>query len=113
MDLVRRILLAVEQNDAFDGVRSVEALSIDGERYDTVAHHIHIMLQAGLLQATVGASFSKPGEPDWFGIRLTWQGSEFLDAVRNATVWNKVKAALVKAGGRQPSTSSLIWPSHT
>ena len=101
MDLVRRILLAVEQHDAFDGVPYIEALAIDDERFDVTVHHVDIMVQAGLLKVTaLGVSLKgEPGKPDRFGIKLTWTGSEFLDATRSATVWNKVKTTLVASGG--------------
>ena len=33
---------------------------------------------------------------------LTWQGHEFLDAIRNDTIWNKTKNVVAERGGAIP-----------
>jgi hypothetical protein len=36
---------------------------------------------------------------DWLELRLTWRGNDFLDNIRDQTVWNKTKAAAQNLGG--------------
>ncbi len=30
---------------------------------------------------------------------MTWEGHDFLDAIRNDTIWNRVKATVTEKGG--------------
>lgn len=57
------------------------------------------MAEAGLIEA-LDASAS--GDFDWRPTSLTWQGHEFLDAVRNDTVWRKTMALVKEKGGSVP-----------
>ena len=57
------------------------------------------MAEAGLIEAkntTTMQNFS------WRPTGLTWQGHEFLDAVRNDTVWRKTTALIKEKGGSVP-----------
>ena len=84
MDLIRAILLYVEEHD--DGTKSlaVNALTLPDE-YRTVNElsffeHIALMKERGLI------------ETDGYLIRrLTWEGHEFLDNSRSPEVWNAAK----------------------
>jgi hypothetical protein len=38
----------------------------------------------------------------WIPKGLTWDGHEFLDAIRNDTVWNKTKRVIADKGGSIP-----------
>jgi hypothetical protein len=97
MDLVRAILLAVEQ---LDDPRQEVALTPSDFSPDHVAYHIKLLWEAGFVEATNLTSFG--GALDWRVQALTWKGHEFLDATRNATVWKKVKAELKKHGTAMP-----------
>lgn len=37
--------------------------------------------------------------PDWLDLQLTWHGHEFLDTLRDPTVWERAKGVAEKAGG--------------
>lgn len=87
MDRVRDVLRRIEE--------STEPYArFDGED----AHYVAIFLDAGLVDATLL-------ETNMHGIvgsivkRLTWQGHEFLDAVRSDTIWNHTKEKIGKSGG--------------
>jgi hypothetical protein len=71
MDLVRKILIAVEDTDA--DTLWKRPLEIDGYDAATVAHHAEIMQEAVLVDAHIirGAGEAADGGE---GLRLTWAG---------------------------------------
>ena len=97
MNLVREILIAVEAHP--DPQVPMDPLSIEGFSADEISYHVQIMAEAGLLDA-IDASSSD--DYDWRPRRLTWQGQEFLAAVRNDTVWRKIKQLIAEKGGAIP-----------
>jgi hypothetical protein len=92
MELVRKILFALEssqQNAAFAGYND-----------DTVKYHQALVIEAGL---AVGSSLkSGTGNREVptavMLTKLTWAGHEFLDTVRNDTVWAKTKQTFASKG---------------
>ena len=95
MDLVRSILKAVAnaQGD-LDG----SALTDATHDLQDIAYHVDILEEGGLIEGQVIR--------DWGGtavrvtiFRLTWDGNEFLDAVSNDKVWNKVKLKVSQFAG--------------
>lgn len=88
LDLVRKILLAVEDS-GIDGLEG-DGLCLAGYDDQLVGRHVQLLKEAGYLIAFYT-------EPEQGGIvlfrvdRLTWMGHEFLDSARNDTVWHKVK----------------------
>ncbi|MFD2234829.1 DUF2513 domain-containing protein [Phaeospirillum tilakii] len=95
MDLVREILLAAE---AAQAVVSAADLSVTGEWSDAeVLYHAAILIEAGYLAGTTLAGAN--GTPIAVTIaRMTWEGHDFLDAVRDRTIWERTKTHLRKAG---------------
>lgn len=88
LELVREILLAVEN---FDAPRGTIDLDLPGRDPELVSYHVKLMHEAGLLEGmdlTTRAGFC------WLPTSLTWTGHEFLDAARNDTVWNKALSTL-------------------
>ena len=88
MDTIREILLEVEN--------SSEAV----EKHDKIgAYHISLILDAGLAEGV--PALDGAGVPCAGAItRLTWDGHEFLDAMRDDSIWEKVKENII-----QPSAS--------
>jgi hypothetical protein len=93
MDFVREILLQIEKNDKFDGVSSVTMLHFDGHSEDQTEYHLSRMVQGGFLDGVArGHRAVIKG--------LTWEGHQFLDEIRNDTIWQRVKGqAMAKTGG--------------
>jgi hypothetical protein len=58
-----------------------------------------LFADAGLLEAKDQSTF---GQYEWWPIVLTWQGHEFLDAVRNETVWSKTRELVTTNSGTVP-----------
>ena len=52
--------------------------------------------QAGFLEGTIIGT--EAGGEDWLHLQLTWNGHEFLDAVRHPEVWRKAKDGASKIG---------------
>jgi hypothetical protein len=71
-------------------------IEIEGYDDETVAYHVIIMGEAGLLvvidESTLAGIAAIP-------VRLTWAGYEFIESVRDDTVWKNVKTQAEKAGG--------------
>lgn len=95
MDLVRRILMVAA--DA-SGPVPIEALTSDECPRALVCYHLRIMDEAGLVKV---GRLAADGDPCYAASveRLTWEGNDFLDAVRSDTVWSKVKTKVAQAVG--------------
>lgn len=94
MDLVRLILLKIEEEYR---TTAIQNLSVDGYDMATIAYHCMIMNEAGLI------SSYKPLYADndiySFGVGpLTWEGNDYLDKVRDNSIWKKTKDILTKKG---------------
>jgi hypothetical protein len=93
MDLVRRMLLAIEASDEPD-LRTV--LEFDDVEPAKISHHFHVLTQAGLVAIVERGSHGS----DYLDVYLTWQGYEFLDAIRDPRRWADLqeRAAMVGVG---------------
>lgn len=94
MDLVRRILMELGDSER---PLAASVFAGGGVTEELAAYHIEIMRQAGLVTATVTRDLS--GRVDATAEALTWDGQEFLDAVRSDGIWSKVKARVAKTVG--------------
>ena len=96
MDLVRKILLAVEGTTNTRGI--VDFDEFDGDRYSSEQIHYHLDMigQAGL----IAVDYIEKKDGVVLRVRsLTWQGHEFLDAARNESSWIRAKEKVLKATG--------------
>ncbi|MCL4555229.1 MAG: DUF2513 domain-containing protein [Actinobacteria bacterium] len=95
MDFVRKVLMTVEASD--DSVFDASKL-VDGEHNVAfVLHHIELLRDAGYIEAAV--SYYKSGGGQALVKRITWEGYEYLDVVRNDTVWNRTKSWVANTVG--------------
>lgn len=94
MDLVREILLAVERSDA-DPIDSIQIV-IPNYTLTQVSYHVHIMEEAGLVEAL---DLSSDDGYDFEPKRLTWHGHEYLDTIRDPAIWRETKKQMEAAGG--------------
>lgn len=87
IELIRKILFKVEED--IDNVAEYN-LSIDGYSMEQVAYHCAILHEGGYIHA-YEAQYGDD-EVYCFGVaRLTWEGHNLLDKIREDTVWNKTK----------------------
>ena len=95
-DLVRKILLAVEAHEEPEGL---VALEMNKPSAEMISYHVRLLDEAGLLDAidTGGMNCFK-----WQPTRLTYEGHEFLNIIRDDEVWE-----LIKTGAEKVSSTSL------
>jgi hypothetical protein len=100
MDLVRKMLLEAEKSDEryFDigtwdwtdhDMRERELVTKLG---DVEVFHLDLLEQGGLIKKSI---CEHSDVQMW---EITWQGYEFLDAVRSNSIWNKLKKEAEKRG---------------
>jgi hypothetical protein len=100
MDLVRELLLKLESLPMRPGavvlISGNDAeLAVPGHSADEIEYHLSLIREAGLVEspgsqlACGGISFR----------RLTWEGHNFLDSVRDPLIWRETKEGAKKAGG--------------
>lgn len=94
MDLVRKILLALEQKEP---PTTTEFLRIDDYPSDIVAQHCEMMYQHGLIQQ-FNAQKTFGGFGLWEVGGITWEGYDYLDSIRDDSIWAKTKDAIKKKG---------------
>lgn len=109
---VRDILLGVEaQEDMFtafvpeDIPRAMRDCKNDDDkrRYYKHYEHVALLMEAGLVEGQSCGVFVSGGVPSmrfnaYNPYRLTWQGHEFLDSIRDENVWNKIQTQAVDKG---------------
>ena len=85
MELIREILLAVEAGD--------DSSKISGYDPDLIKYHQALTIEAGLVDGVTSKSTSNTTKvANFISLRkLTWNGHEFIDAVRQDSIWNTVK----------------------
>ena len=93
MDLLRAILLAVEGND--DPFELIDP-GVEGHAELAVCRHIALAAEAGLITARDRSAI---GVYYWSAGQLTWAGHEFLDLVRDETLWTEAKRLVEHATG--------------
>lgn len=94
MDLIRLILLRIEEQ-----YRStvIYDLSVDGYDKETTAYHCKLLHEAGL----ISGYNDQYGDNQLlhFGVSgLTWAGHDYLDKIRDDTIWRKTKDAIANKG---------------
>lgn len=100
-ELARQILLAVEASEGTP--HQLIKLDIKGYGGDLVSYHVHLLDEAGFLEAK---DLSHMTGYVWRPQRLTFAGHEFLDSVRDPEVWRRTKDGAEKAGG---SALGFLW----
>lgn len=92
MDLVRQILLCAENQEHgyIDGNPVIE-----GHTEEEIGYHIHLMHQAGLVNAMDRTAMNAKS-PNSRILSISWHGYEFLDASRDETIWTKAKNTVLK-----------------
>ncbi|MCX7779641.1 MAG: DUF2513 domain-containing protein [Negativicutes bacterium] len=102
LDLMRKILLTIEEKAVFGTYLSLKDLTDDPAEHPKYAYHVMLLLDDDLI-VTAQAPLLGLGYPDYPIERLTMKGHNFLNNIRDDTVWRKVKDVLIKVG----STASL------
>jgi hypothetical protein len=94
MDLVRKILLAMESHE--HGF-APQPFSVEGYDDEQVGHHVYLMGEASLINAA-DATHMQSKSPTAIPRSITWEGHEFLEAARKPAIWDAAKRKLADAG---------------
>lgn len=95
MELVRKIVFAIEEQ--YEG-QAIRHLKIDGFDHVTIALHCKLLFEFGLVDYYKPISADDVPVITFFVGNLTWEGYDFLDKIRQDTVWNKTKEVITKQG---------------
>lgn len=95
MDLIREVLLAIEERDDGDSYFSVSDLF---DSYQQQYRYCQWCEEAGLIKGANRGLHVADVEP-FLPERLTFKGADFLDSVRDPKVWAKTKAGAEAVGG--------------
>lgn len=107
MELIRELLLRLEAlplgPHSLIHVRgSDEEMAIEGRSPDEIEYHLDLLREAGLIEC--------PGsQPLAGGVifrRLSWEGHDFIDTVRDNEVWSQTKDTAKKAGS---GAIEFVW----
>jgi len=96
MELVRKLLLYIEENYKDEVLRSPQ-INIEGYSRQEISYHLRLMADGGLINVLDSVAL-KDGTYDCAIEGLTWRGHEFLDLVRDEGAWSNVKGALKPVG---------------
>ena len=97
LDLYRTILLAMEGSS-----RPLDASVLADGEHDraTVAEHVLLMSEDGLVEATCSRDMS--GSLSATVSRIKGPGYDYLDAVRDERVWSKVRLSIAQTVSSVP-----------
>ncbi|MGG1480446.1 DUF2513 domain-containing protein [Bacillus smithii] len=91
MELVRQLLFLIEaQEDTHSELKIPSEMD-----KNIVVYHLKLMQQAGLTENNIQYASD---EPMWIYSQLTWEGHDFLDAIKNDNIWSKTKEAIKSKG---------------
>jgi hypothetical protein len=94
-DMIRDILTKLEEFSNEEG--SLNLSSFPRDKHAEISYHMELLIESGLVNGQMSEEFG-PEPEDFFVTRLTWQGHEFLDSIRNDTVWQKTKKSFFSQG---------------
>lgn len=94
MELVRKILFEIE--DKYVSTMLI-GLQIEGYDQATVAYHCKIMHEAGLI-SEYKSHYASNELNIFFVGSLSWEGNDYLDKIRDDSIWNKTKATIKERG---------------
>lgn len=93
MDLIRAILMKIEDQSAGEDVQDLSDL---GRDQVTLAEHVWLLKQGGMIEAIF------PGDSPSLGRfiiqRLTPDGHDFVAQARQSALWERAKDTATKAG---------------
>lgn len=102
-ELVRKILHDME---AAPPMQTFNAFSYDGYDRSVIHEHIELLIEAGLLSGVV----HRNGFDGFPAItRLTWSGHDFLDAMKDETIWQKANESILRPVGGVAFEVLLEW----
>jgi Hypothetical protein (DUF2513) len=97
LDLIREILLAIENGQ--------QPLDVTGRAPAEICYNVQLLIDRRFIEGKVlwGTGARGRQEPmSCFATRITMDGHDYLDSVRDSRVWERTKRNLEKVGGSGP-----------
>lgn len=105
-DLIRLVLKEVEDSKPMEVYSDFQ---FEGYDSATINEHIELLIEAGLLAGKVARTRGR-------GIasvtHLTWAGHDFLQSLRDDTIWKKAKEQVLKPGASWTFDILKEWAKH-
>lgn len=96
MDLARKILFKIEESAPFETIHN---LAIENYDMQEIAYHCEMLFQKGLIKEYHGFTVDNfDGVVGFYVSDLTWKGQDFLETIRDNTIWKKTKDTLKNKG---------------
>lgn len=92
MELVRKILVALEDSSQTQGWIP---LQFEGYTDDQISYHVKILAEQGIISATDSSGMKNF---TWRAKGLTWDGHDYIEAIRDERRWQKVKDWIMATG---------------
>ena len=96
MDYVRALLLDIEGKER-PGLKDLLPVDAGNAEYAKLAGHLRMLIDEAGFVSGIPAHIN--AGKNWLDLRLTWQGHDFLDSVRDPETWSKTKKGAAAAGG--------------
>lgn len=90
MELCRKILFRIEEDTSG---RPISDLKIEGYSAEDINYNCKLLYQEGFVE-----DYTPYFRSQYSVGQLTWEGHDFLDKVREETVWNRIKEAVAQKG---------------
>lgn len=95
MDLIRKLVLAIEDDPTGYAPRDIE---IDEYTPEQISYHEFLLMDAGFAEGERVDAMNSRG-PEVVLTNLTWAGHEFADAARDDKRWKKAMAVVQEKSG--------------
>jgi hypothetical protein len=98
MELVRDLLFKIGAADNPPKLSTlVQGRGADDSAFALAAYHMQMLVEeVGFVRGIKAHSSSGK---EWLNLELTWKGQDFLESIRDPTVWENTKAGAKKLGG--------------
>ncbi len=96
LELIRNILFKIENSAGYP--LSLSDFSSDPQQYPIISFHIELLLDAKFIVAHK-IQFLRKSYPDFRIQRLTNDGCDYLDSIRDNEIWDKTKEKMKLVGG--------------
>ncbi len=93
MDLIHTLLLAIEKNH--DGSGRLVGIETNGKSPEVV-EHLFMLKESGFIE---GQDASHMSGRDFLVQRMTWNGHDFLDSIRDPEIWKRTMEGAEAAKG--------------
>lgn len=91
-NIIRAILQQLEEKETYGDV--IRPDSVKGYDAELISYHMHILDQAGIIDAKCQSQRSGNGSIFCLAMNLTWEGHELLDSIKSDSAWNRLQKLL-------------------